>query len=36
MGQSSWSGFVEQYRKEINKNKNHIIEMEYINANDIR
>ena len=36
MGQSTWTGFVEEYRKELNKNKNHMIEMEYINAVNIR
>jgi len=36
VGQSSWSGFVENYRREINNNRNHRIEMEYINAHDIR
>ncbi len=36
MGQSTWTGFVEEYRKELNKNKNHMIEMEYINAANSR
>ena len=36
IGQSSWSAFVLEYRREINKDKNHMIKMEYINANDIR
>jgi hypothetical protein len=36
IGQSTWSAFVLEYRREINKDKNHMIKMEYINANDIR
>jgi len=36
IGQSTWSGFVKEYREQLNRDKNYMINMEYINANNSR